>query len=650
MVEHKVTFAGVKTPVIVPSGSLLIEAAKLAKIDVLQPCGGQGRCGRCIVQVKTGKVRQRSKLHLSSEELEEGFVLACQTVVEGDIVVVVPPQEKIERKLSSDRIAEEVSVPIGYDPDENQTSKRIYVQLTEPNLEDKTDDYNRLLLGLKQKYGISSCLISLPLLKNLGKILRDGKWEVSVVLDIQESKESKTVRLIDILPGYIDNYAPLWGVAVDIGTTTVTVWLIDLITGKVHAQTSEYNNQISRGEDVISRIIYANNESGIQEMQQLVLKTINELINMACKKVKEYQVTEQDIVKVMISGNSTMIHFLLGIPAESIRLSPFITAINHIPIFSASDIGINVCPQAIVDCLPGVASYVGSDISAGVYAIGMDSTEALTLFMDVGTNGEIVLGSRQWLVTCACSAGPAFEGAGVSHGMRATKGAIEEVWISHRTYEPTYRVIGNVKPKGICGSGLLSLLAEMFMTGIIDRAGNIDMTLSSPRIREGSHGPEYVVAWENETEFMRDIVISHVDIDNLIRAKAAIYAGFTVLSQSVGIPLQDTEQIIIGGSFGKYINIEKAIQIGLLPDLPWEKFKFLGNTSILGTYYAILNKDARSRIDDIASRMTYIELSADNSFYNAFMSALFLPHTDINNFPSVEAALALINPPNKQSA
>ncbi|NMC12908.1 MAG: ATP-binding protein, partial [Chloroflexi bacterium] len=195
-----------------------------------------------------------------------------------------------------------------------------------------------------------------------------------------------------------------------------------------------------------------------------------------------------------------------------------------------------------------------------------------------------------------------------------------------------------------------SLLAEMFMTGIIDRAGNIDMTLSSPRIREGSHGPEYVVAWENETEFMRDIVISHVDIDNLIRAKAAIYAGFTVLSQSVGIPLQDTEQIIIGGSFGKYINIEKAIQIGLLPDLPWEKFKFLGNTSILGTYYAILNKDARSRIDDIASRMTYIELSADNSFYNAFMSALFLPHTDINNFPSVEAALALINPPNKQSA
>ncbi|MEN6392591.1 MAG: ASKHA domain-containing protein, partial [Anaerolineaceae bacterium] len=314
-------------------------------------------------------------------------------------------------------------------------------------------------------------------------------------------------------------------------------------------------------------------------------------------------------------------------------------------ILCAAEVGINVCPQAIVDCLPGVASYVGSDISGGVYAIGMDSTDALTLFMDVGTNGEIVLGSRQWLVTCACSAGPAFEGAGVTHGMRATKGAIEEVWINHQTYEPSYRVIGNAKPKGICGSGLLSLLAELFMTGIVDRAGNINLSLSTPRVREGTHGPEYVVAWETETEYQRDIAISNVDIDNLIRAKAAIYAGFTVLAHSVGIPLKDTEQIIIGGSFGKYINVEKAIQIGLLPDLPWDQFKFLGNTSVLGAYYALLRKDARKRIDEIASRMTYIELSADNSFYNAFMSALFLPHTDLHNFPSVAAALELINPP-----
>ncbi len=645
MPTNKVAFVGVEKPVEVPSGSLLIEAARMANIDIMQPCGAQGRCGRCIVQVQSGNVRRRSDLHLSKEDLEEGFVLACQTVVEGDVTVTVPPQEKIERRLSSDRIAGEVTVPFGYDPDINQTIRRISIQLPEPNLEDQTDDFNRLMMGIKQKTGYSSVEASLTLLKKIGNILREGQWEVSIVLDKQEGVETDKVRMIDILPGRIDNYASLWGVAVDIGTTTVTVWLVDLITGKVHAQTSEYNNQISRGEDVISRIIYSSRNGGIEEMRQLVLKTINDLISLACNKVKGVKVDVQEVVKVTISGNSTMTHLLLGIPAENIRLAPFITTVNHVPIYSAAEVGINVCPQAIVDCLPGVASYVGSDITAGVYATGMDSTDLLTLFMDVGTNGEIVLGSRQWLVTCACSAGPAFEGAGVSHGMRATRGAIEEIWINNKTYEPTFRVIGNTKPKGICGSGLLSLIAEMFMTGLIDRAGNVNMMLPSPRLRDGAHGPEYVVVWESETEFQRDIVISHVDIDNLLRAKAAIYAGFSVLAHSVGISLSETEQIIIGGSFGKYINIEKAIQIGLLPDLPWDRFQFLGNTSVLGAYYGLLEKEARNKIRDIASRMTYIELSADNTFYNAFISAMFLPHTDINNFPSVAAALELINPP-----
>lgn len=641
----KVAFVGVEKPVEVPSGSLLIEAARLAKIDIMQPCGGQGRCGRCIVQVQTGRVRRRSDLHLSNEDLEEGFVLACQTVVEGDITIIVPPQEKIERRLSSDRIAGEVAVPIGYDPDINQTARRISLQLTEPNLEDQTDDYNRLLMGMKHKTGDEVIEISLTLLKKIGVALRQGRWEVSIVLDKQAGKEADRVRMVDILPGRIDNYSPLWGVAVDIGTTTVTVWLVDLITGKVHAQTSEYNNQISRGEDVISRIIYSNREGGIEEMRKLVLKTINGLIEIACKKLKDTKVEVQEIVKATISGNSTMIHLLLGIPAENIRIAPFITTVNFVPVYTAVEVGIDICPQAVVECLPGVASYVGSDVAAGVFATGMDSTDALTLFMDVGTNGEIVLGSRQWLITCACSAGPAFEGAGVSHGMRATKGAIEEVWINHQTFEPTFRVIGNAKPKGLCGSGLLSLIAEMFMTGLIDRAGNINMMLSSPRLRDGLHGPEYVVVWEPETEFNRDITISRVDIDNLLRAKAAIYAGFSVLAQSVGIPLREVEQIIIGGSFGKYINVEKAIQIGLLPDLPWDRFQFLGNTSVRGAYYALLDRDARDRIRDIASRMTYIELSADNSFYNAFISALFLPHTDISNFPSIAAALEQIKPP-----
>jgi uncharacterized 2Fe-2S/4Fe-4S cluster protein (DUF4445 family) len=301
--------------------------------------------------------------------------------------------------------------------------------------------------------------------------------------------------------------------------------------------------------------------------------------------------------------------------------------------------GLNIHPEGTVDCLPGVASYVGADITAGVLSAGVDDTEQVTLFMDVGTNGEIVLGSREWLVTCACSAGPAFEGAGVASGMRATKGAIEDIWINDGNLEPTFRVIGNVKPHGICGSGLIALLAEMFLTGVIDKAGNFTDSSKTSRIREGKHGWEYVICFGEETSDGDDIVITHVDVDNLLRAKAAIYAGFSVLAVSVGIPLEWVEQVLIGGSFGKYINVEKAIEIGLLPDLPWDKFQFLGNTAVRGAYLALLDRQARQKIKEIASRMTYIELSADNTFYDAFMSALFLPHTDLSRFPSVETSI-----------
>jgi uncharacterized 2Fe-2S/4Fe-4S cluster protein (DUF4445 family) len=352
-------------------------------------------------------------------------------------------------------------------------------------------------------------------------------------------------------------------------------------------------------------------------------------------------VTPEQVVKATIAGNSTMIHLLLGIPASSIRLSPFITTVNHLPLMIGREVGLRVNPEAVVDCLPGVASYVGADITAGVLSSGLDTADNVTLFLDVGTNGEIVLGDRDWLVTCACSAGPAFEGAGVVNGMRATTGAIEEVWINTETLEPTYRVIGAGKPKGICGSGLISLLSEAFITGVIDKGGNVNLAAlaGSPRVREGAHGGEYVVAWGAESETGEDIVITRVDIDNLLRAKAAIYAGFSVLAENVGIPLETTDKVLIGGSFGKYINVEKAVQIGLLPDIDWSRFDFLGNTSVKGAYYALLDWRKRERISEIARRMTYIELSADNSFYDAFTSALFLPHTDLHKFPSVAEAL-----------
>jgi len=646
MTEHLVSFDVSPESVSVQTGTLLSEAATKAGVDIMQPCGGQGRCGRCAVKIEEGIVRRRSTLRLSAADIEMGYALACQTVVEGDVKVHVPPQEKIERRLTTDLTVAEITVPKGYDFNLDQPIKRIKLTLTPPSMDDQSDDLSRLLKTIKQQTGYSNVSVSLPLLKKIGQALRNGDWNVTAILDLQRQQSGNfDERLIELFPGHVAGDDPIWGVAIDIGTTTITVWLVDLITGKVRRQVSEYNAQIARGEDVISRIVYASKNEGAEELRRLVLGTINKLIKTACKRVKnrkdnvESGLKPSEIVKATVAGNSTMIHLFLGIPASNIRLSPFITTVSLTPIITADEIGLDIHPQGSVDCLPSVASYVGSDITAGVYSSGMDNSSQVTLFMDVGTNGEIVLGSHEWLVTCACSAGPAFEGAGVVCGMRATRGAIEEVWINGQTYEPTYRVIGGVKPRGICGSGLISMLAEMFLTGIVDKAGNINLITETSRVREGEHGLEYVLAWADESQTGKEIVITHVDIDNLLRAKGAIYAGYSVLAKSVGVPLELTERMLIGGSFGKYINIEKAIQLGLLPDLPWDRFKFLGNTSIRGAYYGLLDHKSRERISDIASRMTYIELSSDNSFYEAFMSALFLPHTDITRFPSVQAVI-----------
>lgn len=638
--EHTVTFqiaeTGKSATAKGPTGTLLAEAARLAGIEVNQPCGGQGRCGRCIVQVTDGSFRRRSALRLSAEDIAEGYALACQSVIEGNLQVLVPPQEKIARRMTSDRVAAEVKVPENYDFRWSQPIRRVNLSLNPPSMDDQTDDLARLQTALRTQANIGQTDCSLRLLRRIGAILREADWQVTAILDMAPGDLDAPARLIDLRPGPTDEDTPLWAAAIDIGTTTVTFWLVDLVTGYVKAQTAEYNSQIARGEDVVSRIVYASKDGGGKEMQSRVVETINKLAETACKRLK---ISASEVVKAALVGNSTMIHLLLGVPAASIRLSPFITAVNHPPLITAREIGLTINPEATVDCLPGVASYVGADITAGVLSSGVDVSDNITLFLDVGTNGEMVLGNRDWLVTCACSAGPAFEGAGVINGMRAMEGAIEEVWINAENYEPTYRVIGGGKPRGICGSGLISLLAETFLTGVLDKAGNVNTSLKTKRVRDGEHGGEYVLAWGAETEHGEDIVISRVDVDNLLRAKAAIYAGYTVLADQVGVSLADVHKMLIGGSFGKYINVEKAVQIGLLPDMPWERFEFLGNTAVRGAYYALLDWQARDRVAEIARRMTYIELSADNTFYDAFMSAMFLPHTDMSRFPTVEAAL-----------
>ncbi|MCL4488129.1 MAG: ASKHA domain-containing protein [Chloroflexi bacterium] len=612
-------------------GSLVIDALDAAGVDINVPCGGQGRCGRCAVVVESGNARRRSTLRLSAADIEAGYALACQTVVEGDLEVVVPPQEEITRHLTTEKTAAKVSLPFEYDWRTHQTVAKYYVELEPPSLTDNTDDLARLERELSKQFNARDLYAPLPVLRTLAQSLRRADWRVTAVID----RSSDRPRLVDVLEG--DRSSSLYGAAVDIGTTTVTVYLVDLLTGDVVETAADYNGQIKRGEDVISRIVYASKSgTGLVELQSLVTATINKLVDR-CARRRKIEPTE--IYKMAIVGNSTMMHILLGLPPEQIRLTPYITTVNHPPTILANELNLNIQPMAPVDPLPGVASFMGADITAGVLSSGTHATDQVTLFLDIGTNGEMVFGNREWLVSCACSAGPAFEGAGVMHGMRATTGAIEEVWINAKTYEPTIRVIGGGKPRGLCGSGLISLIAEMFITGVTDKAGSINLNLPSPRVRQGEHGPEYVISWAADTDTGKDIVITKPDVDNLLRAKAAIYAGYIVLAQSVGMSMNDVEQMLIGGSFGQYLNIEKAIEIGLLPDLPWDRFKFLGNTAARGAYMALLRRDAREEICEIAKKMTYLELAADNAFTDQFMAALFLPHTDMTQFPSVQKIL-----------
>jgi uncharacterized 2Fe-2S/4Fe-4S cluster protein (DUF4445 family) len=627
LATHRVTLMPEDKTIEVPTGTLLAEAIDTAALDLSQPCGGQGRCGRCAVLVEEGNIRRRSTIRLSADDISSGWALACQSVIEGDVRVTIPEQERIERRLVTEHTARAIELPFEYLPEEMQTVQALHVPLDSPTIDDNKDDLTRLRKAL-QDLGYAHVEIPLSLLQRLGDVLRESDW--SPYLLLERSVEQKGhARLLNLS---VEAITPI-GLALDIGTTTMTAFLINLESGKILASAAEYNGQIARGEDVISRIIFAGKGDGLKELGDLARETLHTLLERLRLRTG---VEPSSIHKVTVAGNTTMIHLFLGLPPESIRLTPYIPAANQPPIFLARDLALAVHPLASVDCLPGIASYVGADISAGVLASGLVDHEALTLFIDVGTNGEIVLGTQDWLLTCACSAGPAFEGAGVVDGMRATEGAIEEVWVHSTSFEPTSRVIGDTKPRGICGSGLISLLAELFVTGVIDRGGNFKLDLDTPRIREGEHGPEYVVAWADETTHGKDITLTKVDVDNLMRAKAAIYAGFYVLATSVGLDLHDVSQVLVGGAFGKYINVENAIKIGLLPDLPWERFHFLGNTAILGTYLALLSKEARAQIRAIAERMTYVELSADNTFYDAFTAAMFLPHTEIDRFPSVK--------------
>jgi uncharacterized 2Fe-2S/4Fe-4S cluster protein (DUF4445 family) len=622
----------------VPAGTLLEEAISRAGLSVPLPCGGQGRCGRCAVQVRDGSVRRRSALRLSEDDIARGFALACQTLIGSDLTIWIPPHEElVELHEAGDRAEKAAPEVVVCEHPGTPWAARYHVTIEPPSMGDNTPDLERLQREMARQHGLRDVRPTLGALAKLPAVLREGDWTVTVTVEQGDwTAPDGPYRLLDILPGEAETR--VLGLAVDIGTTSVGTYLGDVRTGELVAHASAFNSQIARGEDVISRIIYARQPDHRQELQERVLTTINTLVD---EMLAREHIAPEQIALATVAGNTTMLHLFLGLEPQNIRLEPYIPAAGRFPPVPAARLGLHMHPEGLVDCLPVVGAYVGGDITAGVLRTGMHQEEPVTLFIDVGTNGEMVLGNADWLITCACSAGPAFEGAGATSGTPAVTGAIEQVWIDPKTLEPTWSTIGDAPPIGICGSGMISLLGEMMVTGVIDKSGRLAAHGRSPRVRRNDHGPEYVVAWAAEADNDGgDIVLTETDIQNLLRAKAAIYAGAAVLCESVGLAITDVERVLIGGGFGKHIDVEKAIQIGLLPDMPWERFTYLGNTSIQGAYLALTCRESRAEVDELAEKMTYLELSADNRFMDAFTSALFIPHTDESLFPSVAQALA----------
>jgi uncharacterized 2Fe-2S/4Fe-4S cluster protein (DUF4445 family) len=427
-----------------------------------------------------------------------------------------------------------------------------------------------------------------------------------------------------------------FALAVDIGTTTVWVQLLDLAQGAIIGHAADYNAQMSYGDDVITRIVFSQKEQGLAKLQKSVVATINQVMH---RLLKQYKLSVDEISHMTVAGNTTMTHLFYGIDPKYIRLAPYTPTAGRVPLVRARDLGLEVPEHVHVYSVSSVSSYVGGDIVAGVLASGLYKDSKLTLFIDIGTNGEIVIGNQHWLACAACSAGPAFEGGGIRFGMRATSGAIEDASINPETFEPMIITIDMVKPKGICGSGLINILAALMEAGLVLPNGKFRDDLPTPRVRLGEDGREYVLAMAPDTQSGQDISISEADIDNLMRAKGAMFAGYLTLLENVGLKLQDLEQVILAGAFGNFINIDNAIAIGLLPDLPRDHFQFVGNASLLGATLLAFSRDLLQEERRVAEMMTNFELSETPGYMNQYIAALFLPHTQIEYFPTVNERL-----------
>jgi uncharacterized 2Fe-2S/4Fe-4S cluster protein (DUF4445 family) len=639
-----VTFLPANRTIEVKKKSSLIKAARKAGLHINASCGGAGVCGKCRVLLEQGMAEGGKSEKLSEEDYNRGYRQACITEITEDITVRIPEESGRQKGgLSTEiplrhharmhvfEIDELKEAGIFYPPVE-----KLCLELSRPDTHDNRADLGRLIQGLADQRNRHRIITGLPVMRKIRRALREKDFLVTVTLEQPVNDKSKS-HLLNIQPGKWDHRN--FGLAVDIGTTTIYGVLIDLNSGTILAKDSCYNPQMSYGEDVISRIIYAEKPKGLAVMQELVVESINKLIATMLKEAIPPEdcghgaINRDEINSITIAGNTTMTHLLLQLEPDNIRRSPYVPVSTFFPPLRAADLGLEL-PQHCVSLLfPAISSYVGGDIVAGVMGSGMYRTDLLTLFIDVGTNAEIVIGNKEWLACAACSAGPAFEGGGITHGMRAVEGAISDFSLNPETLEPMNVTEGNKAPIGICGSGLLIIVATLFEHGVLNQSGKFNEH-DTPRIRKGRSGMEYVLAWEDECAADHDIVLNEVDIDNFIRAKAAIFAGVATLLEQVGLQVGDLEQIILAGGFGSFIDLDSAMTVGLLPEVDLDKILYVGNGSLMGAWMSELSNHIRQDVVAVVRKLTSFELSEVPSFKDQYVASMFLPHTDLSLFPA----------------
>ncbi len=595
----------------VPAGTVLLEAARKAGVYLSSICGGDGSCGKCRVIIE----EENSKLQTPNSKL----VLACQAGVLSDMTVTVPKSHTLDAgRMLSELKTKNSKFKTRFDP----LVRKLAVKMSPPTIQDNTADHERLCLAVREQIDAPVMQTGFRIMQKLSKLFVETNYNVAVTIGCR----GETTEVIEVEP--VDRCKTNFAVAVDIGTTTLAAHLIDLTNAATIDTEAMYNSQIKFGEDYIRRIIYAEENNAFDLMQSTIVQDVNDLIATLAARQK---IDLQDITAVICSGNTAMVHFLLNLDPTRIRREPYVPSVNFVPPIRAAEAGIRINKRGLLYCLPGVAAYVGSDIVAGVLTTLIYTKKGVSLFIDIGTNGEVVLGNRDWLVCASSSAGPAFEGSGVRHGMRAGVGAVERLTILPDG-SVKFRTIGGAHPIGICGSGLLDTLAELFINGIIDRTGRFRAD-GDKRLMEADDGTQFQLIPAGDG--CHEIVITQADINNLIRSKAGVFAAIRVLMEATQTKLENLEAIYLAGGFGNFLNVRQAVTIGMLPDVPLGKIRFVGNTSIAGAKTVLMSRKALKTAEKIALSMTYFDLMSHPRYMDEFIKASFLPHTDLSLFPSV---------------